>query len=102
MQIPSSLFNPKDLCLKNLVYYYNQGENGSSLADSSLWPLSLQLWLKLPFGVFLTMFCLFLDSGVLLISLALCADAAIGNVQEKAMKLHGGSNSEMVFLFIDS
>lgn len=35
-------------------------------------------------------------SGVLLISLALCADAAIGNVQEKAMKLHNGSNSEMV------
>lgn len=34
--------------------------------------------------------------GVLLISLALCADAAIGNVQEKAMKLHNGSNSEMV------
>ena len=34
--------------------------------------------------------------GVLLISLALCADAAIGNVQEKAMKIHNGSNSEMV------
>uniref|UniRef100_A0AAQ5Y9J4 Adenosine 3'-phospho 5'-phosphosulfate transporter 2 n=1 Tax=Amphiprion ocellaris TaxID=80972 RepID=A0AAQ5Y9J4_AMPOC len=34
-------------------------------------------------------------TGVLLISLALCADAAIGNVQEKAMKLHNGSNSEM-------
>lgn len=34
--------------------------------------------------------------GVILISLALCADAAIGNVQEKAMKLHNGSNSEMV------
>lgn len=34
--------------------------------------------------------------GVVLISLALCADAAIGNVQEKAMKLHNGSNSEMV------
>lgn len=28
--------------------------------------------------------------------MALCADAAIGNVQEKAMKLHNGSNSEMV------
>lgn len=37
-----------------------------------------------------------LPLGVLLISLALCADAAIGNVQEKAMKLHNGSNSEMV------
>uniref|UniRef100_A0A4W5JVH0 Adenosine 3'-phospho 5'-phosphosulfate transporter 2 n=1 Tax=Hucho hucho TaxID=62062 RepID=A0A4W5JVH0_9TELE len=35
-------------------------------------------------------------TGVLLISLALCADAAIGNVQEKAMKLHNGSSSEMV------
>ncbi|KAI2649177.1 Adenosine 3'-phospho 5'-phosphosulfate transporter 2 [Labeo rohita] len=33
---------------------------------------------------------------VILISLALCADAAIGNVQEKAMKLHNGTNSEMV------
>ncbi|XP_034285010.2 adenosine 3'-phospho 5'-phosphosulfate transporter 2 isoform X2 [Pantherophis guttatus] len=35
-------------------------------------------------------------TGVVLISLALCADAIIGNVQEKAMKLHSGSNSEMV------
>uniref|UniRef100_A0A672MV69 Adenosine 3'-phospho 5'-phosphosulfate transporter 2 n=1 Tax=Sinocyclocheilus grahami TaxID=75366 RepID=A0A672MV69_SINGR len=35
-------------------------------------------------------------TGVILISLALCADAAIGNVQEKAMKLHNGTNSEMV------
>ncbi|CAM4721450.1 hypothetical protein PO909_016862 [Leuciscus waleckii] len=35
-------------------------------------------------------------TGVLLISMALCADAAIGNVQEKAMKLHNGTNSEMV------
>lgn len=35
-------------------------------------------------------------TGVILIILALCADAAIGNVQEKAMKLHNGSNSEMV------
>lgn len=34
--------------------------------------------------------------GVMLISLALCADAVIGNVQEKAMKLHNASNSEMV------
>lgn len=38
----------------------------------------------------------FLILGVVLISLALCADAVIGNVQEKAMKLHNGSNSEMV------
>ena len=35
-------------------------------------------------------------SGVLLISLALCADAAIGNVQEKALKQHSASNVEMV------
>uniref|UniRef100_A0A8C0YL64 Adenosine 3'-phospho 5'-phosphosulfate transporter 2 n=2 Tax=Cyprinus carpio TaxID=7962 RepID=A0A8C0YL64_CYPCA len=35
-------------------------------------------------------------TGVILISLALCADAAIGNVQEKAMKIHNGTNSEMV------
>ncbi|XP_040288845.1 adenosine 3'-phospho 5'-phosphosulfate transporter 2 isoform X1 [Bufo bufo] len=35
-------------------------------------------------------------TGVVLISFALCADAVIGNVQEKAMKLHNGSNSEMV------
>lgn len=34
--------------------------------------------------------------GVILISLALCVDAVIGNVQEKAMKLHSASNSEMV------
>lgn len=37
-----------------------------------------------------------LPKGVMLISLALCADAVIGNVQEKAMKLHSASNSEMV------
>ncbi|KAG5197346.1 hypothetical protein JEQ12_010800 [Ovis aries] len=35
-------------------------------------------------------------TGVVLISLALCADAVIGNVQEKVMKLHNASNSEMV------
>ncbi|XP_019731127.1 adenosine 3'-phospho 5'-phosphosulfate transporter 2 isoform X1 [Hippocampus comes] len=35
-------------------------------------------------------------TGVFFISLALCADAAIGNVQEKAMKRHHASNSEMV------
>lgn len=35
-------------------------------------------------------------TGVVLISLALCVDAVIGNVQEKAMKLHKASNSEMV------
>lgn len=35
-------------------------------------------------------------TGIILISLALCVDAIIGNVQEKAMKLHSASNSEMV------
>ncbi|XP_007899086.2 adenosine 3'-phospho 5'-phosphosulfate transporter 2 [Callorhinchus milii] len=35
-------------------------------------------------------------TGIMLISMALCADAVIGNVQEKAMKIHNGSNSEMV------
>ncbi|BFZ00032.1 hypothetical protein BsWGS_03071 [Bradybaena similaris] len=34
--------------------------------------------------------------GVVLISLALCADGAIGNVQEKTLKQHGASNGEMV------
>ncbi|XP_060078787.1 adenosine 3'-phospho 5'-phosphosulfate transporter 2-like [Ylistrum balloti] len=34
--------------------------------------------------------------GVVLISLALCADGAIGNVQEKALKQYSSSNSEMV------
>lgn len=36
-------------------------------------------------------------TGVLFISLALCADAAIGNVQEKAMRTHRASNTEVVF-----
>ena len=35
-------------------------------------------------------------TGVTLICLALCADGAIGNVQEKALKMYNGSNSEMV------
>ncbi|XP_074637428.1 adenosine 3'-phospho 5'-phosphosulfate transporter 2-like isoform X2 [Acropora palmata] len=35
-------------------------------------------------------------TGVILISLALCADAVIGNVQEKAMKAHKSSNTEVV------
>ncbi|ELU03367.1 hypothetical protein CAPTEDRAFT_169370 [Capitella teleta] len=34
--------------------------------------------------------------GILLISLALCADAVIGNVQEKVMKQYSASNTEMV------
>lgn len=33
--------------------------------------------------------------GVTLISMALCADAVIGNVQEKTMKQYKSSNSEM-------
>ena len=37
-------------------------------------------------------------SGVILISLALCADAVIGNVQEKAMRAHKSSNTEVVSL----
>ena len=32
-----------------------------------------------------------------MISLALIADAIVGNVQEKAMKLHQGSNAEVIF-----
>ena len=35
-------------------------------------------------------------AGVLLVSLALGADAVIGNVQEKTMKSHGSSGAEMV------
>ena len=42
----------------------------------------------------------FFNEGVTLISLALCADAIIGNVQEKAMKQFGSSNSEMVILLM--
>lgn len=34
--------------------------------------------------------------GVMVVSLALVADAIIGNVQEKAMKRHDSSNNEMV------
>ena len=34
--------------------------------------------------------------GVLLISLALCADAVIGNVQEKTLKEYSASNVELV------
>ncbi len=35
-------------------------------------------------------------TGVVLISLALCADAVIGNVQEKTLKEFSSSNIEMV------
>ena len=34
--------------------------------------------------------------GIAFILLALCADAAIGNVQEQQMKLHKASNNEVV------
>ena len=34
--------------------------------------------------------------GVILISLALCADAVIGNVQEKAMVMYDAPNGEVV------
>ncbi|XP_041358041.1 adenosine 3'-phospho 5'-phosphosulfate transporter 2-like isoform X2 [Gigantopelta aegis] len=37
-----------------------------------------------------------LIQGVILILLALCADGAIGNVQEKTLKQFGATNSEMV------
>ena len=37
--------------------------------------------------------------GYVMISLALVADAIIGNVQEKAMKTHNASNEEVVRLF---
>ena len=35
-------------------------------------------------------------TGVVLICCALAADAVIGNVQEKVMRQHGTSNTEMV------
>ena len=39
-------------------------------------------------------------SGVVLISGALCADAVIGNVQEKTMKQYSVSNAEVVSQFL--
>ncbi|XP_054447915.1 adenosine 3'-phospho 5'-phosphosulfate transporter 2 isoform X4 [Pteronotus mesoamericanus] len=57
-----------------------------TLADSTIAP---------NFNLTEVLFLLCLLEGVILISLALCADAVIGNVQEKAMKLHNASNSEM-------
>ncbi|XP_065900020.1 adenosine 3'-phospho 5'-phosphosulfate transporter 2-like isoform X2 [Dysidea avara] len=39
----------------------------------------------------------FTYTGIILISMALCADAVIGNVQEKTLKQFAASNSEMVF-----
>ena len=45
---------------------------------------------------FYCLLSLTLFSGVVLITLALCADAVIGNVQEKALKAYSASNVEMV------
>lgn len=39
---------------------------------------------------------LFGFSGIVLICLALCVDAVIGNVQEKAMKAYAAPNTEVV------
>ena len=41
-------------------------------------------------------------TGVLMISLALVADAVIGNVQEKTIKQYNASNSEVVSQAISS
>ncbi|XP_033105298.1 adenosine 3'-phospho 5'-phosphosulfate transporter 2-like [Anneissia japonica] len=38
----------------------------------------------------------FNETGVLMISLALCADAVIGNIQEKTMKAYNATNTEVV------
>lgn len=40
--------------------------------------------------------------GYIMISLALVADAIIGNIQEKNMKTYGATNKEMVNLRINS
>ncbi len=37
-----------------------------------------------------------INPGYVMISLALVADAVIGNVQEKSMRSYGASNSEVV------
>ena len=37
---------------------------------------------------------------MILISLALCADGAIGNFQEKVLKQYGAGNSEIVSKYI--
>jgi adenosine 3'-phospho 5'-phosphosulfate transporter B3 len=67
-----------------------------TLADQKLQPDFkvtgiLNILLLLPF-IFSYYCCL----GVLLVSGALVADAVIGNVQEKQMKLHKASNVEVV------
>lgn len=86
-----------------------------TLADSSVSPsfnlFGTLLAFKHDYGIFIKFpvfkpsqqdasvircWALLLHVGVLLISLALCSDALIGNVQEKVMKQYGGSNSEMV------
>ena len=45
------------------------------------------------------MVCFYHLTGVILISLALCADGAIGNFQEKVIKQYGAANSEIVSVF---
>ena len=50
------------------------------------------------FCSFVGSFILQLLLGVILISLALCADAVIGNVQEKAMVMYDAPNGEVVSL----
>ena len=45
---------------------------------------------------FVLLSMLSISSGVMLICLALCADAVIGNVQEKAMKAYKAPNTEVV------
>ena len=62
-----------------------------SLCLSVSLPLSVCLCVS-HYLVFLLASC----TGVTLISLALCADAVIGNLQEKTMKAFQSSNSEMV------
>jgi len=47
------------------------------------------------YGVFIIL-CV----GIILISLTLCVDAVIGNVQEKTMKEYKSSNSEMVSFWV--
>ena len=52
-------------------------------------------WFKCSGGAWYSACSAFI-SGVILISLALCADGAIGNFQEKVLKQYGAGNSEIV------
>ena len=49
-----------------------------------------------PLGSVTVLVTLLFLVGVILISLALCADAVIGNVQEKAMVMYDAPNGEVV------